>query len=167
MVSIKQKSIFALRKLKNNDIVNTLSYKTVSIRKEDVQRAWYIVDAEGAVLGRMSTKIATVLRGKHKPSYTPHIDCGDYVIVINADKIKLTGNKMKDKKYYTHSGYPGGQKVTNPERLLQKKPFAVVEKAVKGMLPKTKLGRKMYKKMFVYAGSDHPHQAQQPQTLEV
>ena len=147
--------------------MNTLSYKTVSLRKEDVKRDWYIVDMEGQVVGRAATKIATILRGKHKPSYTPHIDCGDYIIIINADKLRFTGQKMDQKQYFSHSGYPGGQKVITPRQLLEKKPYAVIEKAVKGMLPKTKLGRKMFKKMFVYAGAEHPHQAQQPKKLEL
>lgn len=147
--------------------MNTLSYKTVSIRKEDVKRDWYVVDMEGQVVGRAATKIATILRGKHKPSYTPHIDCGDYIIIINADKLRFTGQKMDQKQYFSHSGYPGGQKVITPRQLLEKKPYAVIEKAVKGMLPKNKLGRKMFKKMFVYAGAEHPHQAQQPKKLEI
>ena len=147
--------------------MNTLSYKTVSIRKEDVKRDWYVVDMEGQVVGRAATKIATILRGKHKPSYTPHIDCGDYIIIINADKLRFTGQKMDQKQYFSHSGYPGGQKVITPRQLLEKKPYAVIEKAVKGMLPKNKLGRKMFKKMFVYAGAEHPHQAQQPKKLEL
>ena len=147
--------------------MDTLSYKTVSIRKEDVKRDWYVVDMEGQVVGRAATKIATVLRGKHKPSYTPHVDCGDYIIIINAEKLRFTGLKMDQKQYFSHSGYPGGQKVKTPRQLMVKKPYAVIEKAVKGMLTKTKLGRAMFKKMFVYAGAEHPHQAQQPKKLEV
>ena len=147
--------------------MNTLSYKTVSIRKEDVKRDWYVVDMEGQVVGRAATKIATILRGKHKPSYTPHIDCGDYIIIINADKLRFTGQKMDQNQYFSHSGYPGGQKVITPRQLLEKKPYAGIEKAGKGMLPKNKLGRKMFKKMFVYAGAEHPHQAQQPKKLEI
>jgi len=147
--------------------VNTLSYKTKSANKQTVQRKWYIVDANDQVLGRMCTKIATVLRGKHKPSYTPHVDTGDYVIVINADKIVLTGNKVNDKKYLTYSGYPGGQKSKTAKQLLDKKPIAVVENAVKGMLPKNKLGRAIYKKLFVYAGTEHNHGAQKPENLEI
>lgn len=147
--------------------MDTLSYKTKSARKEDVQRDWYIVDAEGEVVGRLCSKIAHVLRGKHKPSYTPHVDCGDNVIVINADKIRFTGNKMKTKEYLTYSLYPGGQKKSTPEQKLAKKPEFIIENAVKGMLPKTKLGRAMIKKLFVYAGGEHPHQAQKPQPLNV
>jgi len=146
--------------------VDYLSYKTKSERKEDVVRAWYVVDAEGETVGRLCTKIATVLRGKHKPSYTPHVDTGDNVIVLNAEKIRFTGSKMKDKQYVSYSLYPGGQKKISPESLMKKKPYAVVERAVKGMLPKNKLGRAMFKKLFVYAGTEHPHAAQKPQKFE-
>lgn len=146
--------------------MDTLSYKTKSAKKEEVVHNWYIIDAENQVLGRMCSKIAHVLRGKHKPSYTPHVDCGDYVIVINAAKAKLTGAKMDQKEYITFSGYPGGQKRIVAKELLDKKPYALIENAVKGMLPKNKLGRKMYKKLFVYEGSEHPHQAQQPEPFK-
>jgi len=146
--------------------VDTLSYKTKSAKKEEVQRTWYIVDAENMVVGRMCTKIASVLRGKHKPSYTPHVDTGDYVVVINAEKVRFTGSKWGQKTYLTYSGYPGGQKSKTAKELLDKKPFAVVENAVRGMLPKNKLGRAMFKKLFVYAGSDHPHLAQKPEPLK-
>lgn len=146
--------------------MDTLSYKTKSERKEDVQRNWYVVDAEGLPLGRISSKIATVLRGKHKPSYTPHVDCGDNVIVINADKVKLTGNKKARKVYITHSGYPGGQKQRTASEMLDKQPHRVVEIAVKGMLPKNKLGRAMIKKLFVYTSAEHPHGAQKPQPFQ-
>ena len=146
--------------------VNTLSYKTKSARKEDVVHDWYIVDAEGETLGRMCTRIATVLRGKHKPSYTPHVDCGDHVIVINADKVRLTGAKMEQKTYLRYSGYTGGQKSRTAAELLKKKPYALVENAVKGMLPKNRLGRAMFKKLFVYAGPAHPHAAQKPAPLK-
>lgn len=144
-------------------IVNTLSYKTKSAKKEEVERKWYVIDADGETVGRLSTRIATVLRGKHKPSYTPHVDCGDFVIVLNADKIRFTGNKMDQKEYITFSGYPGGQKRIVAKDLLVKKPFAILEAAVRGMLPKTKLGRAMFKKLFVYEGTEHPHQAQKPE----
>ena len=147
--------------------MDTLSYKTKSAKKEEVERQWFIVDAEGEVVGRLCTKIAHVLRGKHKPSYTPHVDCGDYVIVINADKIRFTGAKWSQKEYITFSGYPGGQKKTTANELMAKKPYAIVENAVRGMLPKTKLGRAMIKKLFVYAGSEHPHAAQKPQDLNI
>ena len=147
--------------------VNTLSYKTVSANKETVEKEWYIVDAKDVVLGRLASVVAMVLRGKHKPSFTPHVDCGDNVIVINAEKIKLTGKKMSDKQYVRHSGYPGGQRFQTPEDLLEKKPTAVVEKAIKGMLPKSRLGSEMFRNLFVYAGENHPHEAQQPKTLDL
>lgn len=147
--------------------MDTLSYKTISANKQTVKREWFVVDAEGQVLGRMATQIASVLRGKHKPTYTPHADAGDYVVVLNADKIRLTGNKWADRKHITYSGYPGGQKATAMADLLVKHPERIVENAVKGMLPKNKLGRAMYKKLFVYTGSDHPHTAQQPKSLNI
>ena len=147
--------------------MNTQSYKTKSAKKEDVVRKWYIVDAENQVVGRLGTRVATVLRGKHKPSYTPHVDTGDYVIVINADKVRFTGAKMDQKEYITFSGYPGGQKKTKAKELMAKKPTAIVEAAVKGMLPKNSLGRAMFKKLFVYAGAEHPHVAQKPEALTV
>lgn len=147
--------------------MNTLSYKTKSASKHSVQHNWFIVDATDMVVGRMCTRIATVLRGKHRPDYTPHVDCGDYVIVLNADKIVFSGNKLNDKKYITFSGYPGGQRSKTAKQVLQSKPHAIVENAVRGMLPKTKLGRAMFKKLFVYTGDEHPHKAQKPQTLEI
>jgi large subunit ribosomal protein L13 len=147
--------------------VNTLSYKTVSANKETVQKEWYVVDAKDEVLGRLASKVAIVLRGKHKPSFTPHVDCGDNVIVINADKIKLTGSKMTDKKYIRHTGYPGGQRIESPEDLLAKKPEAVVEKAVKGMLPKSRLGSVLFTNLHVFTGETHPHEAQQPKKLDL
>ena len=146
--------------------MNTLSYKTEVAKPSTVERKWHIIDAEGLIVGRMCTKIAAVLRGKHKTDFTPHFDNGDYVIVINADKVKLTGNKMDDKVYLSYTGYPGGQRAINARNLAAKKPHALVEKAVKGMLPKNRLGRKMFKKLFVYAGTEHPHQAQQPEPLK-
>lgn len=146
--------------------MNTLSYKTKSARKEDVVRKWYVVDAENMVLGRMCSEIAKILRGKHKPSYTPHVDCGDNVIVINADKVRLTGKKWDQKTYLTFSGYPGGQKSATAKELATKKPYAVVENAVRGMLPKNRLGRAMFKKLYVYAGSEHSHVAQKPEQLK-
>jgi large subunit ribosomal protein L13 len=147
--------------------VDTLSYKTQSAKKETVSRNWLVIDAEGLPLGRLASKLATVLRGKHKPSYTPHVDCGDYIIVLNAEKVKLPGNKLTQKVHYTHSGYPGGQKQRTPQQILDKFPTRLVEMAVKGMLPKTKLGNAMIKKLFVYEGGAHPHQAQKPSTLEL
>ncbi len=146
--------------------MNTLSYKTESAKKETVERNWFVIDAEGEVVGRMCTKIATVLKGKHKPSYTPHVDCGDFIVVVNADKVRFTGNKMSDKQYVRYSGYPGGQKFATPKDMIDKKPRFVIENAVKGMLPKNKLGRAMVKKLFVYDGPDHPHEAQKPQPFE-
>ena len=140
---------------------------TVSAREQDVQKDWYVVDARGQTLGRLATQVATVLRGKHKPIYTPHVDCGDFVVVINAEKIHVTGQKMTQKKYYRHSGYPGGLKEIALRDQLQKFPNRVIESAVRGMLPKNRLGRRMFKKLKVYAGSVHPHEAQQPKTLEI
>jgi len=141
--------------------------KTYMANENTIQREWFVVDAAGQTLGRLSTEVATVLRGKHKPTYTPHVDCGDYVIVINADKIVLTGNKWNDKKYYTHSTYPGGLKEKTAKVLMAEKPTRMVELAVKGMLPKTKLGNQMYKKLFVYAGPEHKHKAQMPVVMEL
>lgn len=136
-------------------------------KKADVTRNWFVVDLEGKVLGRTATEIARVLRGKHKPIYTPSVDTGDFVIVLNADKLQLTGNKMADKKYYRHTGYPGGLRTINAAKLLEKKPEELVKKAVRGMLPRNKLGREMLKKLKVYAGSEHPHAAQQPKELVI
>ena len=132
-----------------------------------ITRKWYVIDAEGKTLGRLATAVASVLKGKHKPTYTPHVDSGDYVIVINAEKIKLTGNKWNDKIYYKHSGYNAGLTETPAKELMAKMPTALVEKAVKGMIPHTSLGREMFRKLFVYAGPEHKHQAQQPESLEV
>jgi large subunit ribosomal protein L13 len=134
-------------------------------KKTAVNRSWYVVDLDGKVLGRAASEIARVLRGKHKPIYTPSVDTGDFVIVVNAEKLKLTGNKLADKQYYHHTGYPGGIRSITAAKLLEKKPEELVKKAVKGMLPKNKLGRQMFSKLKVYAGSDHPHAAQQPQEL--
>ena len=136
-------------------------------KEQDIERSWFVVDLEDVVLGRAATEIARVLRGKHKPIYTPSVDTGDFVVVLNADKIKLTGNKMADKMYYHHTGYPGGIREINAEKLLEKKPEMLVQAAVKGMLPKNKLGRKMFTKLKVYAGGEHPHAAQQPKELKV
>ena len=135
-------------------------------RKEDVVRDWWVIDAEGENLGRLATKVATVLRGKHKPTYTPHIDGGDYVIVINASKVNLTGNKLDDKIYYNHSGYTGGLRERTARTMRESYPVEMIERAVKGMLPKGRLGRQMYKKLFVYAGSEHPHMAQKPKEMK-
>ncbi|NND33546.1 MAG: 50S ribosomal protein L13 [Saprospiraceae bacterium] len=146
--------------------MDTLSYKTKSTRKEDIDRKWYVVDADGETVGRIASKIAHVLRGKHKPSFTPNVDCGDNVIIINADKVRFTGKKWAQKEYVSHSGYPGGQKHVVASELLAAKPHAVLEKAVKGMLPKNRLGRQMFKKLFVYAGNEHNHQAQKPEPFK-
>ncbi|TYO99550.1 LSU ribosomal protein L13P [Geothermobacter ehrlichii] len=132
-----------------------------------VQKNWYVVDLEGKVLGRAAAQIARILRGKHKPIYTPHVDTGDFVIVLNADKVRLTGNKLAAKTYYRHSGYPGGLKEITAEKLLEKKPEELIKKAVKGMLPKNRLGRQMFRKLKVYTGAEHPHAAQQPKPLEI
>ena len=141
--------------------------KTFMQTKETVERKWYVIDAENKPLGRVATKAATILRGKNKATFTPHIDCGDYVIIINADKVKLTGNKINDKMYYDHSGFPGGLRERNAKTMIESYPTEMVERAVKGMLPKGRLGRQMYKKLFVYAGSEHPHIAQQPVELKL
>ncbi len=141
--------------------------KTFSAKPHEVKRDWFIVDAEGKTLGRMATEIARRLRGKHKAEYTPHVDTGDYIVVINAEKVAVTGNKMKDKMYHHHTGYIGNLKSISLEKLLQKHPERVIEKAVKGMLPKNSLGRAMYRKLKVYKGTEHPHGAQQPKELEI
>ena len=141
--------------------------KTFMQKKETVERNWYVVDATGKTLGRLATQVASVLRGKNKPTYTPHVDCGDYVIVVNADKVVLTGNKLEDKKYYNHSGYPGGLRERTAKEMIEKYPEEMVERAIKGMLPHGRLGRAMGKKLFVYRGSDHKHEAQKPVALEI
>lgn len=141
--------------------------KTYSAKPESVKRDWYVVDASGKTLGRLATELANRLRGKHKPEYTPHVDTGDYIVVINADKVAVTGNKANDKMYYRHTGYPGGLKEANFATLQAEKPEMIIEKAVKGMLPRNPLGRAMYRKLKVYAGTEHPHAAQQPQQLEI
>jgi len=146
--------------------VNTLSYKTISANKETVQKDWIVVDAQGEVLGRLASQVASLIRGKHKTNFTPHVDCGDNVIIINADKIRLTGAKMTDKVYTRHTGYPGGQRFTSPRLLLEKHPERIIEHAVKGMLPKNRLGRRLYTNLYVYAGGQHPHEAQQPKAVK-
>lgn len=141
--------------------------KTFVAKPAEVKRSWYVVDAEGKTLGRLSTEIARRLRGKHKPEYTPHVDTGDYIIVINAEKVSVTGNKRKDKIYYHHTGFPGGLKETSFEKMIATFPERTIESAVKGMLPKGPLGRAMYAKLKVYAGNKHPHEAQQPKELTI
>ncbi len=143
-----------------------LSFKTQSANEKIVQRKWYVVDATNQSLGRMSSRVASILRGKNKVYYTPHFDCGDYVIVLNSNKVILTGNKMADKDYITYTGYPGGQKVEMAKEMIGRRPNLMIERAVKGMLPKNRLGRAMYKKLFVYEGSEHPHKAQTPIDLK-
>lgn len=140
--------------------------KTYSAKPDDIERSWYVVDANGQTLGRMASQIATILRGKHKPIFTPHMDCGDYVVVVNAEKVHVTGNRLDNKMYYRHSGYPGGLKQTSLRVMLQTKPERVIEEAVRRMLPKNNLGRHMLKKLRVYAGPEHQHQAQNPEPLE-
>jgi len=141
--------------------------KTFMQTKENIERKWYIIDAEGKNLGRIATKAATILRGKHKPTYTPHVDCGDYVIIINAEKVNLTGNKLEDKMYYNHSGYPGGLRERNAKTMIERYPEEMIERAVKGMLPHGPLGRKMGKKLFVYRNAEHKNAAQKPIELKI
>ncbi|RMG22450.1 MAG: 50S ribosomal protein L13 [Bacteroidetes bacterium] len=147
--------------------MDTRSYKTQSANPQTVEKKWLVVDLEGKVLGRAASQIAMLLRGKHKPYYTPHVDCGDNVIVINADKVRLTGNKWAQKTYIRHTGYPGGQRVRTASELMTKFPTRMVEKAVKGMLPKNKLGRHLFGNLRVYAGAEHPHEAQEPEVFEL
>jgi large subunit ribosomal protein L13 len=146
--------------------VDTLSYKTISVNKTDVQKEWYIVDATDQILGRLASIIAIILRGKNKANFTPHVDCGDKVIIINAEKIRLTGKKWTNKLYVRHTGYPSGQRFATPSELLAKNPAKIIEKAIKGMLPKNKLGNQIFRNLYVYVGSEHPHQAQKPKTLD-
>jgi len=147
--------------------VNTLSYKTVSANAATVEKNWVVVDAEGQTLGRLASKVALLLRGKRKPNYTPHVDCGDNVIILNAEKVVLSGNKMTEKTYIWHTGYPGGQRTTNPENIMAKFPERVVEKAVKGMLPKNRLGAQLFRNLHVYAGAEHSHEAQKPTAINI
>ncbi len=147
--------------------MNTLSYKTVSANKATVTKDWVLVDAGEEILGRLASKVAKLLRGKHKPNFTPHVDCGDNVIIINAEKIRLSGNKWDQKEYVRHTGYPGGQRFTSAKLMMQKKPTAIVEKAIKGMLPKNRLGSQLFRNLHVYEGAAHPHQAQQPKVINL
>ena len=141
--------------------------RTFTQKQEEIARNWYVVDAEGETLGRLASRIAPILKGKHKPVYTPHMDCGDYVIIVNAEKVRVTGRKMDQKLYHRHSGYPGGLRSISLKDQLAKHPERVLQAAIRGMLPKNKLGRRMLKKLKVYAGDSHPHQAQQPRPLEL
>ncbi|MCW1734662.1 50S ribosomal protein L13 [Anaerorudis cellulosivorans] len=147
--------------------MDTLSYKTISVNKETAQKEWVEIDATGQHLGRLCSKVAKLLRGKYKPSYTPHVDCGDNVIIVNADKVELTGNKWTDRVYYRYSGYPGGQKTSTPAELIKKNPDKLFRKVVKGMLPKNKLASAILDNLYVYAGSEHPHQAQKPKKIDI
>ncbi len=147
--------------------MESLSYKTISVNAETANKQWFVIDATDAVLGRLAAQTAKILRGKNKPSYTPHVDCGDNVIIINADKVRLTGNKMTEKVYTRHTGYPGGQRFATPAEYLVKKPTFIIEKAVKGMLPKNRLGAAILGNLKVYAGAEHPHTAQNPKTIKL
>ena len=147
--------------------MDTQSYKTVSANPSTVKKEWVVIDATDLILGRLASEVAMILRGKRKVNFTPHVDCGDNVIVINAEKVRLTGKKLTDKVYVRHTGYPGGQRFSNPKDLLARKPEAVLNEAVKGMLPKTILGRDLFRNLHVYAGSEHPHQAQSPKLIKL
>jgi large subunit ribosomal protein L13 len=147
--------------------VNTLSYKTISANSATVQKEWLVVDAEGQALGRLASNVAKLIRGKHKTNYTPHVDCGDNVIILNAEKVSLSGNKMAEKEYVWHTGFPGGQKSATAEEMMTKNARKVVEKAVKGMLPKNRLGSVLFKNLYVYEGAEHKHEAQQPKVINL
>ena len=147
--------------------MKTLKYRTISANKDTVEKEWFVVDAQDQILGRLAAKVAFVLRGKHKPSFTPHVDCGDNVIIINAEKIRLTGTKMEDKNYISHTGYPGGQRTIGVKDLLQKHPERVLEKAIRGMLPKSRLGRELFRNLYVYEGGEHKQEAQKPKVLDL
>ena len=147
--------------------MDTLSYKTVSANKNTVQKEWVLVDATDQILGRLASRVAMILRGKHKPSFTPHVDCGDNVIIINAEKVKLTGNKLTQREYVRHTGYPGGQRTETVESMLKRKPATVIEKSVKGMLPKNRLGADLFRNLHVFVGDSHPHEAQQPKKIDL
>lgn len=147
--------------------MNTLSYKTISANKETVNKEWVLINAEDQILGRLASKVALLLRGKLKPSFTPHVDCGDNVIIINAEKVRLTGNKMEDKEYIRHTGYPGGQRKRTPKEVMAKRPTDIIESAVRGMLPKNRLGSDLFRNLYVYAGPAHPHAAQDPKEISL
>ena len=165
MFLIINKSIFA-HIFKNT--VDSNSFKTKYVNKGSIQKDWYVANADGKILGRFASEIAKILRGKHKPSFSPHTDCGDNIIVINSDNIKMTGNKWKEKQYVRHTGYPGGQRVTTPQELKEKKSSKfIIEKAVRGMLPKNRLGRELFRNLFVYEDSNHPHEGQKPKEIKL
>lgn len=147
--------------------MDTLSYRTISVNKETADKQWVLINAEGQVLGRLASHVAKMLRGKNKPSYTPHADCGDYVVIINAEKVVLTGKKLTDKEYVHYSGYPGGDKYHSPMEMLKRRPTYVIEEAVRGMLPRTRLGRAIFGNLHVYAGPEHPHQGQSPKEIDI
>tara|TARA_B110000438_G_scaffold75895_1_gene75968 strand:+ start:479 stop:925 length:447 start_codon:yes stop_codon:yes gene_type:complete len=148
--------------------VDSNSFKTKYVNKDSIQKDWYVANADGKILGRFASEIAKILRGKHKPSFSPHTDCGDNIIVINSDNIKMTGNKWKEKQYVRHTGYPGGQRVTTPQELKEKKSSKfIIEKAVRGMLPKNRLGRELFRNLFVYEDSNHPHEGQKPKEIKL
>lgn len=147
--------------------MNTLSYKTVSVNQATAQKEWVVIDATNQVLGRLASKVAKLLRGKYKPSFTPHVDCGDNVIIVNAERVRLTGKKLTDKVYVRYTGYPGGQRFATAKELLRNKPTAVIEHAVKGMLPKNRLSSDLYRNLHVYAGAEHPHEAQKPKEINL
>ncbi len=147
--------------------MDTQSYKTYSAKPAEVEGKWYVIDAENQVVGRLASRAASLLRGKHKPEFTPHVDMGDYVVIVNADKVRFTGSKEVAKEYFSHSGFPGAAKVSTPRLMRERKPTFIVENAVKGMLPKNRLGRLLLKKLKVYAGAEHPHEAQQPVSIDI
>ena len=147
--------------------MDTLSYKTVSANKQTVNKEWLLIDATDQPLGRLASRVAMILRGKHKPDFTPHVDGGDYVVIINAEKVKLTGKKFTDKKYVRHTGYPGGQKIETPADVMKKDPRRLIERAVRGMLPKNRLGRQIFHNMKIYVGGEHPHEAQKPRKIDL
>lgn len=156
--------IYQRKKLKE---VDTLSYKTVSANKDTAQKEWVLVDATDQILGRLASRVAMILRGKHRPDFTPHVDCGDNVIIINAEKVKLTGNKATQREYIRHSGYPSGQKKETVESLMNRRPAAVIERSIKGMLPKNRLGSEMFRNLHVFVGPEHTHEAQKPKTIDL
>ena len=147
--------------------MDTLSYKTISANSQTVVKEWLLIDAKDQELGRLASRVAIILRGKHKPDFTPHVDCGDNVVIINAEKVRLTGKKFTDKEYVSHSGYPGGQKIESPADVMKKDPRRLIERAVRGMLPKNRLGRKIFNNMKVYVGENHPHEAQKPRKIDL